>query len=832
MIFEKKTGFDSIRERVRLRCSTPYAQRRAESEEISTDAGTISRRLELTDEMRLITMFETKFPQGEFTDCTAFLPKLEVQSTCISLENLRRLSLLMQNHRQIVAFLQGTGEGQYPMIKEMAAGVEYFPEITRRIEVIIDRNGDVRENASAELARICAALNSSRNSIGRRVQSILEKAKRDGLAEEDANVSIRDGKLLIPVNSYNKRGIPGIVQDASASGKTYFIEPLEVVEMNNRVRELEFEKEREILRILTEFTEFLRPYLPELHASAMFICELDFIRAKAECARQMGAGKPIISRDGILKIVKGRHPVLETALARENRKIVPVDLEIDRDKHILIISGPNAGGKSVCLKTVGILQYMLQWGMLVPCSEVSEFPVLTKFFIDIGDEQSIENDLSTYSSHLLNMKNLLAMADDATLVLIDEFGSGTEPAAGGAIAETILEELERRGVYGVITTHYTNLKVYAESSAGVINGAMQFDSVNIQPLYRLEVGVPGNSFAFDLARKTGLSEQIVKRAEEKAGESFIDLEKQLRKISKNRRKLDEKLAKIRFTDRNLEDVTERYTRELEQIRQTKKQIIEEARSEAQQIIAEANKKIEATIRTIKESQAEKEKTKAAREDLKIFTEGLGESRDSDQDKRIEAKMEQLAARRKRQEERKRRKSEEAAAAGEAARTKPETVPELKVGCSARVEGSNLVGKVISIDRKSVSLSVGEIISKVRIEKVIPISNREFEAVAKETIQPVRRSTLNVDSGIDRRKIEFRTEIDIRGYRLGEALDAVSRFVDDAQMVGASQIRILHGKGTGILKEEIRKYLKTIPGVVSAADEDVRFGGSGITVVTL
>lgn len=830
MNFEKKVGFDIIRERIRLRCSTPYAQRRAENEAVSTNESTILRRLELTDEMRVITMFETKFPQDEFTDCTGFLPKIQAQNTCISLENLKSLSRLLQNHRQIIAFLQGTKTEQYPRIKEMAGGVSYFPEITRRIDTIIDKNGDIKENATPELSKICSSLNAAKSSIGRKVQSILERAKRDGLAEEDANVSIRDGKLLIPVNSYNKRGLPGIVQGASASGKTYFIEPLEVVEMNNRVSELEFEKQREILRILTEFSDFLRPYIPDVQSSAEFICELDFIRAKAECARQMGAGKPIISQEGTLKITNGRHPVLESVLNREGRDIVPVDLELTPQKHILIISGPNAGGKSVCLKTVGILQYMLQWGMLVSCSEVSEFPILENFFIDIGDEQSMENDLSTYSSHLQNMKNLLAIAGSKTLVLIDEFGSGTEPAAGGAIAETILEELEKNGVYGVITSHYTNLKVYAEKSEGVINGAMMFDSVNIKPLYKLEIGVPGNSFAFDLARKIGLPEQIVKRAEEKAGDNFIDLERQLRKISRNRRKLDEKLARIRFTDKNLEDVTERYTQELSQIKQAKKQIIEDAKAEAKAILDEANKKIEATIKSIKEAKAEKEKTKAARENLKKFEEGLDNENSTRQDEQINAKMEQLIARKKRQEERKRRKASEDSES--IAVTETEIVPELAVGCAVKVEGSDLIGKVVSIEKKNVTISIGDILSKVKIEKVHPISNREFESVAKDIIRPVRRSTVNVDSNIDKRKIEFKTEIDIRGYRLGDALDAVSRYIDDALLVGASQVRILHGKGTGVLKEEIRKYLRTIPGVESAVDEDVRFGGAGITIVTL
>lgn len=830
MNFEEKVGFNVVRERIKSHCVTAYAKQRVDNEEIATNAATIERRLSLTDELRVISMFETRFPQGEFTDCTTFLPSLQATFSCISLENLRRLSTLMQNLRQITSFLQSSKPEQYPALREMAKNIQYFPEISRRIDTILDKNGDIKPSASPELEKICSQLQGTLNSIGRKVQSILEKAKSEGVADTDAQVSVRDGKLLIPVNSYNKRGVQGIVQGASASGKTYFIEPLEVIEMNNRVRELEYDRQREIERLLMEFTDFLRPYVTDVLEGARFIGELDFILAKAVVARQIQAGKPILSDEGELKIYKGRHPVLESALAKEKKAIVPIDLELNRHKHILIISGPNAGGKSVCLKTVGILQYMLQWGMLVPCSEVSEFPIMTDFFIDIGDDQSIENDLSTYSSHLLNMRQLLKLANENTLVLIDEFGSGTEPTAGGAIAETILEELETRKVYGVITTHYTNLKVYAEKSEGVINGAMQFDSVHIQPLYKLEMGVPGNSFAFDLARKMGLPEQIVKAAEEKAGENFIDLERQLRKISRNRKKLDEKLAHIKLTDRNLESITERYSGELSKIKETKKEILDAAKKEAEELLKEANKKIEATIKAIKESQAQKEKTKQVRDELSEFKQSLDSKGATKQDAAIEAKMEQLLSRKKRQEERKARRGGVAGAAVQDADS--QKVITLEVGGKARVEGSSLVGQVMALDDKWVSLSVGEIISKVRREKVTPISNKEFEGISATAIKPVRQAVVKVDESIDKRKLEFRTELDIRGFRLSEALDAVARYIDDASLVGVGQVRILHGKGTGVLREEIRNYLKHSSSVTDFHDEDVRFGGSGITVVSL
>jgi len=776
-----------------------------------------------------ISIMESKFPQGGFTDCTGFLPSLKKESSAISVENMKKLSDFMGNLRSVTSFLSSTKEEKYPFLKALALPIQYYPAVNAKIDSILDKNGLVKDTASAELHKISSELRQAQSSVSRRIESLLKKAKADNLADEDATISVRDGKMLIPVNATSKRSIPGIVQDASASGKTFFIEPMEVVELNNRIRRLTFDRQREIARILMEFTDFLRPYIPELVDGAKFIGEVDFIRSKAECAGGMRAGMPVLSEDGSLRIYEGRHPLLESALTKEGKKIVPTDLVLTKDKHILVISGPNAGGKSVALKTVGILQYMFQWGMPTTCSQKSEFPVFDNILIDIGDQQSLENDLSTYSSHLLNMRNLLKAASDRTLVLIDEFGSGTEPAAGGAIAQTILEELEERGTYGVITTHYTNLKVYAEGSKGVVNGAMLFDSVNIAPLYKLEIGVPGNSFAFDLARKMGLPEHIVKKAEEKAGEDFIDLEKQLRTISKNRRKLEDKLARIRNTDKTLESVTEKYSKELSDIRQTKKQIIEQAKEEARQIIAEANRKVESTIKKIKEAQAEKEATKKARQALKDAGEKIENKPDTDQDRKIEAKMKSLQERQARREERKARREKQQP------QPKAEEPKALKLepGCKVKVQGSGLIGEVIKIEGKNVTISVGDITSRVKKDSVTVISNKEFQSqVGAKPAASLRNYSVNIDESISKRKLSFKDEIDIRGQRLEEALMSVSKFIDDATLVGASKVRILHGKGTGVLKEEIRKWLKTNPSVVSCKDEDVRLGGAGITVVTL
>ncbi len=825
---EQKLGFEKIREQLMLRCSTNYAKERVKNEKVSHNAQTITKRLVLTDEMRLICMFESGFPQNGFIDSIEFLKPLEIEYSSITLENMNKLYTFVENLRGVLQFFKGTKEGAYLALKAMAEPIMFFPEVSRRIESIIDRFGEVRDNASAELFNIRRQLREKEGSISRKIQSILRKAQEEGLADEEASVSVRDGRLLIPVSAVNKRKLPGFVYDESATGKTVFIEPMEVVELNNQVKELMFAQQREILRILREFTDFLRPYLPELIEGARFIGEIDFIRAKALVAMQMEAGKPIISQDDTLKIVKGRHPILEAALKKEKKQIVPLTLTLTPDKHILVISGPNAGGKSVCLKTVGMLQYMFQWGLLVPASEVSEFRIFDEIFIDIGDEQSLENDLSTYSSHLTNMKEVLLKANDNSLVLIDEFGTGTEPTAGGAIALAILENIELKGVFGVITTHYTNLKFYAEKVNGAINGAMLFDVANIQPLYKLEVGLPGNSFAFELARKIGLPEHIIRVAEENAGTGYVDLEKQLRKISRNRRALDEKLARIKNTDKTLENITEKYEKELADIQSVKKQILQEAKKEAQAIIEQANRKVEATIKEIKEAQAEKEKTKAARKELEEFNRDLSKENVTESDLKIEAKMNKLLERKKRKEERLAKGAGKGVSKVEPAVQQAVAKKEIKAGDKVRIKGGDLIGEVMQVGGTWVNVAVGSIISKVQKENIEHISNNEFNNAVKS--MPKQMSAHS--EGLAERRLNFKPNIDIRGERLMEALDIVSRFIDDALMVGIGEVKILHGKGNGILKEEIRKYLKTVPGVVSCKDEDVQFGGSGITVVKL
>ena len=835
---EQKIGFDRIRQIISDKCSTTYAVERTATETFSTKEAQIRKRLLLTDEMRLIMMFEDGFPSGGFIDCIDFLKPLERSSSAIDLISLRKLRTMLDTLRKVTNFFEGIKDGVYPNLKRMSSRVLNFPEVQRRIDSIVDRYGDVKDTASDTLYEIRRSLREKEGAISRRMSAILKKAQEEGIVDSDAGVSVRDGKMLIPVSAANKKKIAGFIYDESATGKTAFIEPAEIVELDNQIKELKFSEQREIIRILFEFTEFLRPYIPDLLTSAKYLGEIDFIMAKAQVALDFIAGMPVISDNGELNLRKARHPLLERALRKERKEIVPLTATLTPQKHILLISGPNAGGKSVCLKTVGLLQYMFQWGMLIPTSEASELPVFDRIMVSIGDDQSIDNDLSTYSSFLADMRTMLSAADSRTLVLIDEFGSGTEPAAGGAIAEAILSEFDKRGVYGVITTHYTNLKLYASADTGVMNGAMMFDVKNIAPMFKLEMGLPGNSFAFELARKMGMPEDIIKDAENRAGEEFVGIERNLRKIARNRKALDEKLERIRHTDKTLESITDKYQKELQQIKQTKKEILDQAKKEAEAIIKGANKQVENTIRTIKESQAEKETTQEARKELQGFMSLLAakkEQEQKDKDDYIERKIKQIDARRERQKQRKAQKADDKAAQealeqlAEQQRIEAFRSAPLKAGEKVRVKENGMVGEVVKVSAKAVVVAIGHISSKMPLDKVERITSNEFKSAVKETSKV--SSAVKVDSSISERKLNFKTEIDLRGARLNDAIEQVTRYVDDAIMLGISSVRIIHGKGTGVLRDEIQKLLRTMPGVASAKDEHIQFGGSGVTIVT-
>ena len=829
---EAKLGFDRIRSLIADRCSTEYASQRVALEQVVTDPSAIRRRLLLTDEMRLVMMFEENFPANGYIDCLPFLTPLLNDGASIDLLSLGKLRTMLETIRKVTFFFRGIKDGIYPNLKRMSAPVASFPDIQKRIDGILDRYGSVKDNASPELAALRKALKEKESAISKRAAAILRQAQAEGVAEADAGISIRDGKYLIPVPAGSKRRLPGFIYDESASGKTAFIEPAEIVALENEISELHFAEGREIARILREFSEEIRPRVPDLLDGAIFIGEIDFLMAKAQTALDFIAGMPVISEEGEMNLRKARHPLLEKALKKEGKAIVPLSVSLSPKGRILLISGPNAGGKSVCLKTVGLLQYMFQWGMLIPTSETSEMPVFDRILLSIGDDQSIDNDLSTYSSFLRDMRDTLAVADEKTLVLIDEFGSGTEPAAGGAIAEAILGELDRRGVYGVITTHYTNLKLYAaRGETGVVNGAMAFDTQNIAPLFKLEMGLPGNSFAFELARKMGLPEAIVKDAEDKAGEEYVGIERNLRKIARNRKALDEKLQKIKHTDKALESIAGQYEKELRDIKQQKQDILDDAKRQAESIVKGANKQVENTIRAIKEAQAGKEETKEARKELQGFVTALQERKSREQrarDEYIDRKLGQLERRQEKERERKARR--EGRTAPDEAVQEPAAFRSgaFKVGEKVRIKDNGMVGEISKVSGKSVTLVIGNIGSTVPADRIERISSNEFKAAARQAPTVSYRVE---DPAIRDRKLNFRMELDVRGERLSDALDIVTHYVDDALMLSVPSVRIIHGKGTGVLREEIQKYLRTIPGIASVKDEQIQFGGTGVTIVT-
>lgn len=823
--FEQKIGFDRLREQVAAQCTMQAAREKLAAQLFSTSRKEIERRLDLADEMRTILILEREFPDSEYADIDQIVAKIRVEGAFLDTFEVVTLRKALSSIGELVDFIRRRGEESYPTLYDRTRDVSSFPEIVREIDNLIDRFGEVKDSASPELQQIRRSIREREGQAAKRLQQVLQNAKRAGIVEADAVLSVREGRAVIPVSAANKRKLQGFIHDESATGKTVYVEPVEVVEINNELKELEYAERREIVRILTLFTERLRPSAEELERAGDCLAEMDMVRAKARWAVQNMGGRPIVSTDDRMVLRRARHPLLQQTLKAQGKEVVPLDLELDKRKHLLVISGPNAGGKSVCLKTTGIVQYMFQCGFLVPALENSELPIFDSIFIDIGDEQSIDDDLSTYSSHLKNMKTMLAGASNKMLVLIDEFGSGTEPTIGGAIAESILERLVERGCYGVITTHYANIKYYASNTEGVANGAMMFDVQNIRPLFRLEIGKPGSSFAVEIARKIGLPEEIIRRASEKAGSDHINLEKQLREIARDKHYWEQKRDRIRLTDRKVEELEQSYSEQLSRIKEERKEILRKTKLEAQELLAEANRKIENTIKEIRESQAEKELTKLARKELEDFRDQV-ERADSDDRARSEAvarEMEKIERRRQRRQERKEKQ-------GEAEKPAPAPVkraPEVVVGSKVKLIGQEVPGEVRSIKGKKAQVAFGQILTMVEVSKLQVVSNNEYREATRPTAP---RTVVAVD--ISARKLNFRDYIDVRGMRVTEALEEVQDLVDDALMVGVGTVTILHGKGTGALKEEIRRYLRTIPQVRSAVDEHADRGGAGITVVTL
>lgn len=738
----------------------------------------------------------------------------------------------LETIRDIVRFLQQTDDEEdtdndathspYPALHELAGDIMVFPQLITRINNILDKFGKVKDNASSELLRIRRELASTTGSISRSLNNILRAAQSEGYVDKDVAPTMRDGRLVIPVAPGMKRKIRGIVHDESATGKTVFIEPAEVVEANNRIRELEGEERREIIRILTEFSATVRPQVPAILQSYEFLAEIDFIRAKALLGIDFKAIKPSFENRQVIDWFEAVHPLLQMSLAKHNKKVVPLDIELNTGQRILLISGPNAGGKSVCLKTVGLLQYMLQCGMLVSMHERSHSGIFSSIFIDIGDEQSIEDDLSTYSSHLTNMKNMMKYCNEKSLILIDEFGGGTEPQIGGAIAEAVLKRFNAKKTFGVITTHYQNLKHFAEDHEGVVNGAMLYDRHEMRALFQLQIGNPGSSFAVEIARKIGLPEEVIADASEIVGSEYIQSDKYLQDIVRDKRYWETKRQNIRKREKIMEETIARYEKELEELDKSRKEILKKAREDAEQLLQESNAKIENTIRTIKEAQAEKERTRTARQELTDFRQQIEDENKAAMEEKIARKMEKL---REKQERKKDKKSKQASQP--AVQPVPKVIP-LQAGDYVRIKGQTSVGQIIEINGKNAVVMFGLMKTNVKADRL------ERTDAPKQTLNTAKATFVSSETQ-DRmyeKKLNFKQDIDVRGMRGDEAIQAVTYFIDDAILVGVSRVRILHGTGTGILRTLIRQYLATVPGVAHFQDEHVQFGGAGITVVDL
>ncbi len=819
--FESKIGFDKVREILQGRCLSTLGKEQVEECKFSSNRETVERQLDETIEFVKIISEGMNFPNSYFIDMRPALQRSKVVGTFLDVFEIFDLRRSLETVRAIVAFFRNTEEETFPRLVAVIQNVQVFPFIYERIDQILNKHGQIKDNASPELSQIRRDIFSLQSSISKIMSTILRKMQAEGVVEKDISVSMRDGRAVIPVGAANKRKIKGIIHDESATGKTSFVEPEEIVETNNRIRELESAERREIVKILTRFTDDIRPYADDIAYSYQVMAILDFIRAKAIWTIESKSVKPVLARELEVDWIAARHPLLEINLTREHRKIVPLDIRLDHHDRILLISGPNAGGKSVCLKTVGLLQYMFQCGLPIPVQVDSRAGLFKAIFMDIGDDQSLDNDLSTYSSHLYNMKFFVRNCSPESLVLIDEFGTGTEPMLGGAIAESILNKINELGSYGVITTHYTNLKHFASSAPGIANGAMMYDSHRMEPLFQLEIGKPGSSFAFEIARKIGLPEDILKAATDKIGVDHIDFDKHLRDIVRDKRYWESKRQKIRQEEKRLEELAANYEAGLAETKKLRKEILDKAKREAEEILSGSNRIIEKTIREIKETNAAKERTIEARQKLEEFKDLVSKKEEAED--LIFRKMERL-----KQKEIKRSERPPRAEVKKKEVVITRKVPvKIEVGGYVKLSDQDTLGEVLEIKGDNITVAFGHLRSVVNRKKLIPLSRSEIKHTKVEN-----KTIGRINQEIGERKLVFKPNIDVRGMRAEEALQKIREFVDEAIMIEVNELRILHGKGNGILRELIQNYLRTEPVVKSCRDEHVQFGGSGITIVEL
>ncbi|MBR4897995.1 MAG: Smr/MutS family protein [Prevotella sp.] len=863
--FEQKIGFDEVRTLLKARCLSTLGKEKVDEMAFSTDCVEICELLQQVSEFRKLQEKADDFPLQYFFDVREAVWRIRLEGTHLEEDEVWNLRRSLETISNITKYLNRGEENEakpYPALQRMTEGVMTFPAMIRRIDSILDKFGKIKDSATMTLASIRHELSKTEGSISRTLYTILHAAQKDGLVDKDAAPTMRDGRLVIPVAPNLKRRINGIVHDESATGKTVFIEPTEVVEANNRVRQLEAEERREIIRILTVFSEEVRPHVQEILDSYQFLARIDLIYAKASLATTMKALEPKVVDESHVDWIRAIHPLLELSLSKQGKKAVPLDIRLDdstqshnngitkKDKtlgRLLIISGPNAGGKSVCLKTIGLLQYMLQCGLSIPVGERSTCGLFNDIMIDIGDEQSIEDDLSTYSSHLMNMKQMMRQANPRSLLLIDEFGGGTEPTIGGAIAEAILKQFWKKHTFGVITTHYQNLKHFADDHEDVVNGAMLYDRHQMQALYQLSIGQPGSSFAIEIARKTGIPEEVINDASEIVGSEYIQSDKYLQDIVRDKRYWEGKRQTIHQHEKNLEGSIARYESSIEEIDQQRKQILQRAKEEAEELLRESNKKIENVIREIRQQQAEKEATRRIREELDAFKQEVENMDTTASDGLIERKMRQIQERKERKEKRRKMKNEKSEMNNENVKTRNDgtnnshsslTISHsLENGSTVRIKGLTSIGTIESIEGKMATVIFGSMRTKMRLERLEAAKeSKQEQSKNDERNTSIMGSYANVSkdtrAAIDSRKLNFRQDLDVRGMRGDEAINAVTYFIDDAILVGMSRVRILHGTGSGILRQLIRQYLATVPNVTHYRDEHVQFGGAGITVVDI
>ncbi|WP_339866248.1 Smr/MutS family protein [uncultured Algoriphagus sp.] len=787
---EQKVNFIKIKELLKVECSSPLGMQYVDRLAFSSDFNLVSKLLDQTEEFRQILISGDLFPSSNFTNLNPYLEKAKLENSFLDEEDFYEIKLSLDTLRGCISFFQ-IREEEYPVLGQLLGLlIDLDLSLLKSIELIIDEKGKMRSNASKDLQLIRSQILYEESRLRKVMDRVFKEARAKGLTTEDSAITVRSGRLVIPIAAENKRKLRGFIHDESATGQTVFMEPEEALDINNEIRDLEYMERREIIKILTQLTDRIRPAIPALRKATNFLGLIDFIRAKAKFAQKTASCRPEITKERQLTWTRARHPILEIALKAQGKNVVPLDVKLSGHERLLVISGPNAGGKSVTLKTVALLQYMLQCGILIPVHPDSKSSLFDNFFIDIGDEQNLENDLSTYSSHLMSMKHFSLFANKKTILFIDEFGTGTEPQFGGAIAESILLALNKLGAYGVITTHYGNLKQIANKNQGMVNGAMRYDVDKLEPLYQLEIGKPGSSFALEIASKIGIPKEILNYAKEQIGEERVRYDRLLTQVENEKNQYATLLADVKSKERLLKTRLQEYNELKETMETTKKRYLQEAKQEAKQLLDQANKKIEATIREIKEGKAEKEATKQVRKDLEEFKEKVKPEKNVIKSPEIKVLGGKIA-----------------------------------VGDWVRVKDNGAIAEVLQIKGNELEVSIGELKSKVKLSRLEKISQGEAK---REKKAAVSRSGYNTNE----KMMDYSPNLDLRGKRGEEILFMIQSFIDEGYMLGLKDLRIVHGKGNGILRDLTRNFLKDMSQVRHMEDEHADRGGAGVTLVTL